>query len=319
MKISYEKIKLELAVTWKISRNSSNFKENFIVTLEDGNQIAHGECAPNIRYGETHEQIEQNLIEISSLSSLDDLKNYMNKNVLAHSLECAINNAIYKLSYNSDEEILKSFKLEKRGPFKTSFSIPIMDLNEIKDYIEKNNSYDVYKIKITNLADLKIIHEVRKHTDKAIRIDANEGFSDTEEYLNFDHEIKDLNVEFVEQPFPAHNVSFYQDVKERVYTPLMGDESLEKQADFNLLASQFHSINIKLQKCGGIVQAHELINEAKKHNLKIMIGCMIETSLGIKDALYLGSLVNYLDLDGSLLLKRDPYNLIQLKDGHLYF
>lgn len=313
MKITYQKIKLELAVTWKISRNSSDIKENYIIKIQNGDIEAYGECAPNIRYGETHEIIKNKLEEILKIDTIIDLQRYLAQSNIPHSLECALQNAHYK--YKKQNKIFQ----DKKGPYSTSFSIPIMELRKIPSYLEKNKGFDSYKIKITNLADIKIINEVRKYTDKKIRIDANEGFLSKEDYLEFDNLIKNLNIEFVEQPFPANKTDWYQEIKNKVNIPIMGDESIEKEANFAELAAQFHSINIKLQKCGGIPQAKKLIKDAKKHGLKVMLGCMIETSLGIRDALYLAESVDYLDLDGSLLLKEDPFNYIELKNGNLYF
>jgi len=312
--ITFKKYQLDLKVNWKISRNESLFKENYICEITDGARVGLGECAPNVRYGESTELIESQIELIQKCSSVVELKNLFGTYSFAHSLECATRDAL--LNFEVDD-LYSYLKISPYQSMSTSFSIPILKKEEIADYVKRNHEYDVYKIKITNLKDVDLVKELSLQTNKPIRIDANEGFLSLKEYLEFENEIKDLNIELIEQPMPSSMLDEYIELKKETRFNIMADESIEKDVDFKELVLGFHSVNIKLQKCGGMENAAELAKEAKKHNLKVMFGCMIETSLGISHALNLSSIADYLDLDGSLLLKNDPFNLISLDGGKI--
>ncbi len=124
-------------------------------------------------------------------------------------------------------------------------------------------------------------------------------------------------MQFIEQPFAANMVDEYMALKPQSAFEIMGDESIEQNVDFESLAKQFHSINVKLMKAGGYSKAIDLLTGARAHGLKTMLGCMIETSLGISSAIHLSSLADYFDLDGSLLIKKDPFNLITESSGSI--
>ena len=135
--------------------------------------------------------------------------------------------------------------------------------------------------------------------------------------MKFYEKVKYLPIEFIEQPFPASMKEEYKELKKIINHELMADESIEDVADFSELSLMFHSINIKLMKTGSYFKARDLMKEAKKYQMKCMVGCMIETSLGISSAMNLASFGDYFDLDGSLLLKNDPYSMIKEENGNI--
>lgn len=315
MKISFEKKKLELKVNWKISRNESLYKENYICSIE-GSYLGFGECAPNIRYGETHNKIQNEISELIKCKSEIEISNYLNENKISHSLECAVRDALF-FSKIRKKDVFQTLSLSKPKNVITSYSLPILEKDLIKDYIEKNNQYHVYKIKIKDENDLDLIQELSKCTNRPIRVDANEGFSDLSNYLKFEKELKGINIELIEQPFKSSMIEAYVELKQKTNHLIIADESIEKNVNFEDIEKCFHGVNIKLQKCGGIEQGLLLAKEALNRNLKVMIGCMIETSLGISHGLILSGLADYLDLDGSLLLKNDPYEFILENNGLL--
>ena len=315
MKISFAKKKLELKVNWKISRNESLFKENYICSIE-GQYLGLGECAPNIRYGETHEKIQNEISELERCKSEIELNNFLSKNEISHSLECAVRDALF-FSNVRRKDVFQTLSLSKTKDIITSYSLPILEKELIKDYILKNNQYHVYKIKIKDENDLDLILELSKYTIKPIRVDANEGFSNLSNFLKFEKELKGINIELIEQPLKSSMIEEYAELKQKTNHLIIADESIEKDGDFNQLAKCFHGVNIKLQKCGGIEQGLLLAKEALVRDLKVMIGCMIETSLGISHGLMLSGLADYSDLDGSLLLKNDPYDFIIENNGLL--
>jgi L-Ala-D/L-Glu epimerase len=298
-----KKIKLALKQTWKISRNESLFKTNYILSK---NGIA-SEIAPNTRYKETAERIEKEFLELNQKPEILDEQ-------WCQSFKNAVNNIALK----EQGDIFSQLKLANLPKILTSFSIPIMDEKEVKDYLDLNNQFQIYKLKVCNESALGLLKEVTRHTAKPIRIDANEGFHSLEEYLHFEEQIKDFNIEFIEQPFSHTMIEEYKKLKPISRFEIIADESLINDFNGELFSKMFHGINVKLMKAGGITTAAMLLRKAKQLGLKTMIGCMIETSLGISEAYVLASLCDYCDLDGALLIKNDPYqNLFTLEDGFL--
>ncbi|MCO4754601.1 MAG: hypothetical protein KC478_08960 [Bacteriovoracaceae bacterium] len=316
MKLSIEKIRLDLRVTWKISRNESLYKSNFIVRLVIGQDTTLGEVAPNIRYGETPELIEQQFNSLPDFSNPQELLDGCSTLEICHSLKCALVCAavdmIAKKSGMSIETFLGVKRLEK---LPTSMSIPIMEEELLTKYIDDIKRFKFIKIKVNEQNAISFTSKITSMTDRPIRIDANEAFSDTDSFYKFIESIENFNIQFIEQPFKASDRALYREVKGECPFEIMADESIEDSADFDELKLMFDSVNIKLMKTGGYLKALELIEKAKASGMKVMLGCMIESSVGISNALRLASLADYLDLDGSLLIKNDPFNLILEDDG----
>ena len=201
---------------------------------------------------------------------------------------------------------------------KTSFSIPIMEVGDVKDYLKKNSQFHFYKLKVTDEHSFALLEEVVKNTDKPIRVDANEGFKTLEGYLEFEEKIKNFNIEFIEQPFAVGMIDAYQKLYPQSKFPIIADESVLLDFNGERFQTMFHGVNVKIMKCRGLDTAKRLLLKAKKFGLKTMVGCMIESSLGISEAMSLAALADYVDLDGSLLVENDPYaHLIKVEDGHL--
>lgn len=321
---SLEKRHLPLMFTWKISRNSSDFKENFFVRFKHGAHEGLGEVAPNIRYGETPDSIEEDFLRFQSemrnlqFSTLIEVHNYLKKNHYTHSLKFGIESAFtHFLCSVQGKTIHEFFNLAKPQNVYTSFSVPIMEADKLKDFLGPLIGYKSLKIKVNKETAVETIAEIRKHTFQPLRIDGNEAFDNVDEVMKFLETIKseDGPIEFIEQPMPAKKMDDYKDLYKRTKYSLIADESVEDIADFEILATMFHGINVKLMKTGSYLTAINLLKEAKRRKMQTMIGCMIETSLGIKSAYELASLADFVDLDGFLLLKQDPFKLLTAADG----
>jgi glutamate racemase len=307
MSLTLKKVKLDLKVNWKIARNSSLFKENYILS----NGTYESEIAPNIRYGETTERIEMEFKELVASNQLSVKPHWCN------SFKNAVSNLDLKIKASGD---LFSYLNLSKQEVVTSFSIPMMEVSEVKDYLETNSRFDAYKLKICGLHDLPLLREVVACTDKKIRIDANEGFLSLDNYLEFENKIKNMNIEFIEQPFKSSMKEEYKKLKKVSVFEIIADESVEDDFNGPEFLEMFHGINVKLMKAGGIENSKYLLEKARKFGLKTMLGCMIETSLGISEALVLAELADYVDLDGALLIKNDLYkDLLQIKKSKLSF
>lgn len=324
MKLWLEKLHLDLKVNWKLSRNQTTFKENFIVHLETEKGEFRSEIAPNIRYGETVDKIEAqlaewlNLVDLRSITTVEALETSLKKIKLFHSLSFGLESAFLSYIAHSSAKPLGEF-LELPHPLKvaTSFSMPITPVGEIKDYLAPLSRFHSLKIKVDAETGTEMLQEIRKHTNVKLRVDANEGWKDLDEFMRFQETLKGMNIELIEQPFPSSMVEEYKTLKKQTPYKLLADESIEDVGDFSELSKQFHAVNIKLMKTGSLLKAKFLLEEAKKNNMTAMMGCMIETSLGISYGMLFGGMVEYVDLDGFLLIKDEPFKLVDESNGIL--
>lgn len=294
-------LRLKLKVNWRISRNQALDKLNFILT--DGSH--QSEIAPNIRYGEGPEIIYQNFEQYKKNPEIIDQK----------WCQC-FKNAAVNLKLKQDYgDFSKALNL-KKSSFETSFSLPIMKRDCVKEYLKRNAQFTSYKIKIDHQYGLEFIREVSRYTQRPLRIDANEAFTCLSDYLRFESALAAFNIQFIEQPFPAKETHLYRALKEQTQYEIIADESILDHFDSEEFPSLFHGVNIKLMKAGGIVNAKELVDQAKECGLKTMVGCMIESGLGISEASFLAPICDYIDLDGALLTKNDPFqHYFKLQDG----
>lgn len=325
MKIYLEKIHLDLTVNWKLSRNATTFKENFIVHLDTEAGELLSEIAPNIRYGETPNKIEEEFknwlasTDIKKIINLESLQIALTTRPLLHALQFGLESVfINYFAVKKNQSISDYLGLSKvPKSVKTSFSLPIMPIEEIKGYLNKISRFEHLKVKIDATSATDIIKEIKKYSHAKLRIDGNEAFKSIDDYLKFEKTLKDVNVELIEQPFPSTMQLEYKELKSKTPYILLADESIEDVGDFTKLGEQFHAINVKLMKTGSLIKARDLINLAHQNKMQTMIGCMIETSLGISYGMLFSGMCEYVDLDGFLLIKDEPFKLVRELEGKL--
>jgi L-alanine-DL-glutamate epimerase-like enolase superfamily enzyme len=166
--------------------------------------------------------------------------------------------------------------------------------------------------------DLEIIRALRTVTDSPFRVDANTGWT-AEQCIELAPQLKELGVEFIEQPLPADAWDAQKQVFAESALPIMADESCQTEADVDRCAGHFHGINIKLVKCGGLTPARRMIQRARELDLKVMVGCMTESSVGISAIAHLLPLLDYVDMDGALLLSKDIATGVRIEQGKVYY
>lgn len=319
MELEITEVQLDLSVPWKLSRNTSLMKTNFIITLREDHFEASSEVAPNIRYGETLELIRDqfSVFKKSTLSYQEKLDQLPLKN----SLRFALESAYLKLQGLKQNISLNEYlKLKPVSGIATSISVPIMEISEVASYLKKLERFTSIKIKVDDQCAVELVREVaRLYPDKKLRIDGNEAWSDLETYLSFEKTLEGLNIDFIEQPFPAARKDLYKELFLQTKYIIMADESIEETDNLEELVTMFHAVNIKLMKSGSLIKSRDFLIKAKSLGLKTMIGCMIESGLGISYALELSELVDFADLDGFLLIKKDPFPLVYEKEGRIYF
>ena len=229
--------------------------------------------------------------------------------------DCAAHDLYGQLQKKSTREILN---LELRDDLpQSSFTIGIGPIEEMKAKI-REKPWPIYKIKLGTEDDLAIIKALRKETDAILRVDANEGWT-ASQTVELSQAFADLGVEFIEQPLPKTQDEAMPDILSQCTLPLIADESCQAYKDVENCLGKFTGINIKLMKCGGLTPALHMIQKARKLGLRVMVGCMTETSIGISAAAQLVPLVDYVDLDGSILIKEDIATGAHLRNGWMIF
>jgi L-alanine-DL-glutamate epimerase-like enolase superfamily enzyme len=196
---------------------------------------------------------------------------------------------------------------------KTDYTIGIDSIEKMVSKM-KELPWPIYKIKLGTKEDIAIVTELRKHTDAIFRIDANCGWT-VSEAINNAIELKKLGVEFLEQPLKADNWEGHAEVFKHSVLPIIADESCIIEEDVAKCHNHFHGVNVKLVKCGGLTSARRMISQAKKLGMKTMVGCMTESTVGISAIAHLLPELDYVDMDGALLLAKDIATGVTIKDG----
>lgn len=201
----------------------------------------------------------------------------------------------------------------------TSFTIGIDTPEVVRQKTREASAFKIIKVKLgrDDASDRAIIDAIRSVTDTTITVDANQGWRDRTAALAMIDWLATRNVAFIEQPMPKEQLDDTAWLRERSPLPLFADENLQRLADVRRIAHAFHGINIKLMKCTGLREAHKMIILARALGLKVMLGCMTETSCAITAAAQLSPLVDWADLDGALLIKNDCFRGATLVDGKL--
>ena len=323
MKLSFSKNRINLIHSFGISRSSNDYYDIIYIYIKDGDLIGRGEAAPSKRYGESSElllSVLENGIQVpENYQSKEHLWGFLRPQLRKiASLEAAVSTAVWDLSAQKQNiPLYKLFGFENTTLPKTSYTISIGELDELDSKLEESKKCSILKVKLgTPFNDKEIIKKIRRRTDKLIRIDANEGW-DYETAKKMVFWLADQNVEFIEQPFPALNLNDTKMLRSISPLPLVADENSVTSNDLDALEGVFDGINIKLMKCGSLDEALKMIQLAKKLDFKIMLGCMVESSVGITAAAHLSSQCDYVDLDGNLLIKDDPYNGVKVDSGRL--
>lgn len=321
MQLILKPYNLKLQHTFTISRESYDLQPTLIVALKDGEFTGYGEATSNPYYHITVPKMMENIKDLEPIitenSTLtpeafwDKMYKHLNHDMFAL---CALD-----LAYNDLYARKKGKKLYELWQYDISHN-PLTDytvgIDTIEKMVEKMQElpWPIYKIKLGTKEDLKIIKELRKHTDAIFRVDANCGWT-VEETINNAIELKKLGVEFIEQPLEANNWEGHRAIFLKSVLPIIADESCQVEADVLKCHHHFHGVNVKLVKCGGLTSAKRMLLEARNLGMKTMVGCMTESSVGISAIAHLLPLLDYVDMDGAILLAKDIATGITIKDG----
>ena len=312
MKLSYQVFDLPLKHTFTIAHQSRDIQDTLIVKLEEGEIYGLGESTTNPFYGMTIENMRACLeefrpvVERGNWNSPDELwalgRNVFKENPFA---QCSLDMAAWDwFSKKKGKKLYEFLGLNPKNIPTTNFTIGIDTLDKMVAKM-KETDWPIYKIKLGTENDLEIVRELRKHTDSIFRIDANCAWT-AEEAIRNSEELANLGVEFMEQPLGKDDLEGMKEVFRHSKLPVMADESCIVESDVKKCHGLFHAINVKLVKAGGITPGLRMIREAKSLGMKTMVGCMTESSVGISAIAHIAPLLDYVDMDGAMLLAKDP-------------
>jgi L-alanine-DL-glutamate epimerase-like enolase superfamily enzyme len=325
MQLSLKKYTLALEHTFSISRESHNFQDTLIIGLSMNGKTGYGEATSNPYYKITAESMIAEIegirkdIESYDFKSPEIFHQFLEQKGLSNFSICALDLAAHDLYGKLLEKPLYQLWETTIDHYPTTnYTIGIADIDSMVIKM-KERPWPIYKIKLGTENDLEIIKELRKHTDSIFRIDANCGWTAKETIANAP-QLKDLGVEFLEQPLKANDWEGMEQVMHHCVLPVIADESCIVEDDVEKCGLHFSGINIKLTKCGGLTPALRMIKKAKAMGLKVMVGCMTESSVGISAIAQLVPQLDYVDMDGAMLLKEDIANGIRINEnGNLVF
>jgi L-Ala-D/L-Glu epimerase len=326
MKLSYSPQLLYFKKPFKIAHGVRDFTPVVFTRIEQDNFGGFGEACMPPYLGETHESCiaflekAKKLLDLLSWpfdleETLQAIDQIAEGNTAA---KASIDIALHDLTGKLEEvPCWKMFGLEKKSAVSTTYTLGITAPGEIRDKITESDGFPILKVKLNGEQDRIIIDSIRKLTDKPIAVDVNQGWQKKEEALEMIGWLATKNVLFVEQPLNKNSHVDARWLFERSPLPIYADESVQRIADIDTVKDCFHGINIKLMKCTGLHEAHQMILKARELNLKVLIGCMSESSCGVSAAAQLSPLADLTDLDGPLLIRNDPFRGISFENGKI--
>lgn len=200
----------------------------------------------------------------------------------------------------------------------SSITIGLSDLDRMIREVKELSDFPILKVKLgSGIDDIKIMQSIRNISDQRLWIDANQGWSSVEEALTITSALEEIGVELIEQPFKVGEWEKVAQLVDKSNIAIVADEDCQRLEDIDKLAPYYDAINIKLMKCTGVHEAMKMIHKARILNLKVMLGCMTESSIGISAAAHLAPLVDWADLDGNMLINNDPACGVKIEDGLL--
>jgi L-alanine-DL-glutamate epimerase-like enolase superfamily enzyme len=313
IKLTWHPYLLELKHPFTISNNTRTTTSAVLVEMEYEGMIGYGEASLPPYLKETQNSVQSFLAKIdlstfgdksdlnAILSGIDNL--LLGNNAAKASIDIALHDLVGKIK---QLPVYKMYDIPKKKML-TSFTIGIDSTEMLMLKLKDAEKFSYIKVKLGTADDRTLINTIRSETDKPIYADINQGWKNREEALEHTMSLYENNVLLIEQPFRKSNYKDTAWLTARSPIPIIADEAVQRLSDLNKIKDAYSGINIKLMKCTGICEAYKMIIRARELNLKIMLGCMTETSCAISAAAHLSSLVDWVDLDGNMLITNDKF------------
>ncbi len=323
MKLSLYPYQLQFKFPFRIAHGVRTHTDVVYVKLEHEGFTAWGEATLPPYLPETQKSVSEFLLDFNKnifSNSIDDWFEKLNPVQTNLSAKAALDMALWNLKAQVEGKTLIQFLGIRpfEFPFGT-YTIGVCSFEEMKMKVEEGNKYgfEIFKLKLDSENDVEMILNFKKLSDKKFAVDVNQGWETVEEAIEKILWLKEEGCILVEQPLNKISLDEMRILKQKSVLPLYADESCQRLSDIEKLNDCFDGINIKLMKCGGITEAHQMISKAREFNMKILIGCMSESSVGCTAAAHLTPLADYADLDGPYLTSNDPFEGMKIKDGRI--
>ena len=303
-----------------ISKGTRDSQPSLIVELQQDGYSGYGEAPAIFYYGVTVQGLADEAMRIrdalagKKLSTPEALWDWLAQKDIHPFLLSALDQAAYDL-YGKIHQIptWKYIGGKKAQLPITNYTIGLSTPEKLLQKIQ-DNPWPAYKIKLGPDHAIQTVQLIRKHTNSDLRVDANAAWT-VDQTLELAPQLKALGVSFIEQPLAVDDIAGMKQLYAESVLPIFADESCQTEEDIAKAKGLFHGVNIKLPKCGGITPARRMIAEARQLGLQVMVGCMVESSVGISAIAQLLPFLDIADLDGALLLKTDPGDGVKIVDG----
>lgn len=322
MKLTFKPYTLELKHVFTVAVHSRTTTPVMLTEIEYDGIKGYGEASMPPYLGESQESAtaflsKVNLEQFNDPFEMEKILDYVDsvdqKNTAAKaSVDIALHDLVGKLL---NQPWYKIWGYDKTKTPNTTFTIGIDTAEVVKQKVKEAAEFKVLKVKLGKDNDKEMIETIRSVTNVPLTVDVNQGWKDKNFALEMINWLNEKNIEFVEQPMPKEQIDDIAWLTQNSPLPIIGDESIQRIPDVIKAHGVFSGINIKLMKCTGMREAHKMLDLARSLDMKVMIGCMTETSCAISAASQLSPMMDWADLDGALLIKNDPYEGIKVIDG----
>ena len=325
MKLRFYPYELQLQHTFTVSSYSRTTTPDVQVEIAYRGYTGYGEASMPPYLGQSVESVtaflqKVNLEQFEDPFCLEDILEYVDSlspgdTAAKAAVDIALHDLVGKML---GAPWYRIWGYNPRKAPSTTFTIGIDTPEVVKEKtLECADRFNILKVKVGTPNDKEMIETIRSVTDLPIAVDANQGWTDRFKALDMIYWLKEHGIVMVEQPLPVGQIDDQAWLMERSPLPVFGDESVQRLDDVRRSVGLFHGVNIKLMKCGGLREAHKMVDLARGLGLKVMVGCMTETSCAVTAAAQLSPVVDFADLDGNLLITNDLFSGVGLQEGKL--
>lgn len=315
---------LQLRHAFTLAGSSRTTTPDMLTEIEYEGVTGYGEASMPPYLGETQETASRflqslNLGQFNDPFQLEKILDYVDQTAPGNcaakaSVDIALHDLLGKIM---DQPWYRIWGYDPDNTPNTSFTIGIDTAEVVRQKVKEASPYKILKVKLGRENDKEMIETIRSETNVPLCVDVNQGWTDRQQALDMIHWLKEKGVVFVEQPMPKTAVDDMAWLTQHSPLPTMADESLQRLPDVMKAHGVYSGINIKLMKCTGMREAHEMLTLARSLSMKVMIGCMTETSIAVSAAAQLAPMTDWADLDGNLLISNDPFKGVEVIDGKI--
>jgi L-alanine-DL-glutamate epimerase-like enolase superfamily enzyme len=325
MRIGSRVYDLPLEVPFAIARGTTTVRRICVAEVDCEGVKGYGEASPSPYYGDDAEKAAEAILGSGEIIGDDPFaveaisKSLRRRYLHSPSGRAAVEMAVYDVMGKlAGVPLFKMLGLSGMEPPRTSLTVGVEEVGQAERMIAKLREHPILKAKVGFGDERALLTLLNEETDAVLRVDANEGWSLAEAVEKINAYAEDFSIEFFEQPLPKEDIQGYDALSDETDATIIVDESITRKEDVLKWAGIVDGVNIKLMKCGGIRETLDCIRTARAAGLEVMLGCMVESSLGITAAAHIAPLVDYCDLDGNLLIANDPFEGVKAVRGIIH-